>query len=292
MKRILLTLIALLAMPATALAQQPLAGSSLRLGSQSSVPNNLVGNSGVFNLNGRFTWHTGGTDQTVLSCAACTTNVLPYFDTLSGITALPSAWFYDSTDKQFCGAGASNPYCVRLDDTGGVASIGYHIGIADGNYVQNDSIGTKIYHNGNNFAQTLGSGASEEWQVKGIVESTTGGFKLPTGAIQSVPGGTAPVTLVDGTTVPMDCATSDTFVLTIAGNRTLTVSNIGNSTAFMLQVIQGAGGSHTMTWPASFHWAGGSAPTLTTTAGQADIVSCKSFNASTLMCVANANFTP
>jgi hypothetical protein len=40
------------------------------------------------------------------------------------------------------------------------------------------------------------------------------------------------------------------------------------------------------------HWPGGTAPTLTTTAGQADIITCKSFNGTTYVCVANANFVP
>jgi len=286
-------LILALLLPVTALAQQPLAGSSLRLSSQSTTPNNLVGNSGVFNLNGRYTWHTGGGNQTILSCAACTTNVLPYFDTLSGVTALPSNWFYNSTSKQFCSEGSSNTMCVRIDETLGVASIGYHIQVADGNYVQNDTVGTKIYHAGNVLTQTLTSGGTETLQTAGVVESTTGGFKLPTGAIQAVPGGANPITLVDGSTVNLDARTSDTYVLTIAGSRTLAITNNGGAgSAFMIELIQGAGGSHTMTWDSSMHWPGGTAPTLTTTAGQADIITCKSFNGTTYVCVANANFVP
>ena len=188
MKRITLIAIALLALfglPSLAHAQNMLAGKSLHLYQQSTLPSNLSGNMGIYNLNGVLISHQAGVDQTVLSCSTCTTNVLPYFDTLSGNTAKPSAWFYNSASDQFCGGGASNPYCVRLDNGNGVASIGYDIGIADGNYIQNDTVGTKIYHAGSVLTQTLTVGGTETLRTAGVVESTTGGFKFPDATIQT-----------------------------------------------------------------------------------------------------------
>lgn len=43
--------------------------------------------------------------------------------------------------------------------------------------------------------------------------------------------------------------------------------------SFILEVIQGAGGSKTATWPGTVKWPGGVAPVLSTTAGAVDIVS-------------------
>ena len=51
---------------------------------------------------------------------------------------------------------------------------------------------------------------------------------------------------------------------TLSGNQTLTFSNpitSGSSSSFTLYVTNG--GSATLTWPTSVDWAGGSAPSLT-----------------------------
>lgn len=64
-----------------------------------------------------------------------------------------------------------------------------------------------------------------------------------------------------GTTPSVDCKLGDVFTLTTSGNTTFTFSNApasGVSYAFILKIT--AGGTHTLTWPASVDWAGGSAP--------------------------------
>lgn len=60
--------------------------------------------------------------------------------------------------------------------------------------------------------------------------------------------------------------------LTLTGNVTLTFSNLAASRAMTLVVIQGGSGSYTLTYPASVDWAGGAAPTLTTTVGGVDVL--------------------
>lgn len=60
--------------------------------------------------------------------------------------------------------------------------------------------------------------------------------------------------------------------LTLQANVTsLTISNGADGMLFMLRVVQDATGSRTVTWPASVKWAGGVAPTLTTTANGVDV---------------------
>lgn len=59
---------------------------------------------------------------------------------------------------------------------------------------------------------------------------------------------------------------------TLTGNTTFTFSNPAEGSIYTLILIQGGVGSFTVTWP-TIKWAGGSAPTLTTTVGKADIVS-------------------
>jgi hypothetical protein len=81
-----------------------------------------------------------------------------------------------------------------------------------------------------------------------------------------------PYTLTDGATVAVDWNNSVNQVLTPGGNRTLTFSNPIAGATYSLKIVQDATGSRTLTWPSTVVWAGGSAPTLTTTALYADVI--------------------
>lgn len=74
----------------------------------------------------------------------------------------------------------------------------------------------------------------------------------------------------DGTTVTFDMAASNIHTVVLGGNRTLAVSNVTVGQAFVLRLTQDATGSRTVTWFSTLKWAGGSAPTLTTTANKTD----------------------
>ena len=87
---------------------------------------------------------------------------------------------------------------------------------------------------------------------------------------KTIPFSLLPSTATDGATVTFDLATNNKFQVTIAGNRTLALSNTTNIPAFMINIKQDATGSRTVTWFSWITWAGGSAPTLTTTANKTD----------------------
>jgi len=53
---------------------------------------------------------------------------------------------------------------------------------------------------------------------------------------------------------------------------TLTFSNWVNGQSYRLILIQGGSGSYTVAWPPGIKWMSGSAPTLTTTTGHADVI--------------------
>ena len=77
----------------------------------------------------------------------------------------------------------------------------------------------------------------------------------------------------DGTTT-IDWKLGNKFEFTFgAQNDTFTFTAPTNPGNFMLWLIQDATGSRTITWPNTVRWAGGVAPTLTTTANAVDIVS-------------------
>ncbi len=80
----------------------------------------------------------------------------------------------------------------------------------------------------------------------------------------------AVTTDADTATITFNMAASNIHAVTLGGNRTLAVSNVSVGQCFMIELIQGTGGSKTVTWFSTIKWAGGSAPTLTTTAGKKD----------------------
>lgn len=66
---------------------------------------------------------------------------------------------------------------------------------------------------------------------------------------------------LSGTTPTVDCEAGNNFALSTTGNTTFTFSNppaSGTAYGFTLKVT--AGGTHTLTWPASVDWPGGTAP--------------------------------
>jgi hypothetical protein len=84
--------------------------------------------------------------------------------------------------------------------------------------------------------------------------------------VNAVAAATGAVTLPD-----VDIDTIHRLVLT--GNVTLTFPPVSAGKSFTLALVQDATGSRTVTWPASVQWAGGTAPTLTTTANKKDVIS-------------------
>lgn len=92
----------------------------------------------------------------------------------------------------------------------------------------------------------------------------TGQVKHTTATFQDV------VTATDGTTVTFDMSDGNFQTVTLGGNRTLALSNVKTGQAFMLKLKQDGTGSRTVTWFSGISWAGGSAPTLTTTANKSD----------------------
>jgi len=74
----------------------------------------------------------------------------------------------------------------------------------------------------------------------------------------------------DGATVTFNLSTRGIHTVTLGGNRTLALSNETVGQTFVLRLLQDATGSRTVTWFSTIKWAGGSAPTLTTTGGKAD----------------------
>ncbi len=79
--------------------------------------------------------------------------------------------------------------------------------------------------------------------------------------------------MTDGATITPDFATANNFTVTLAGNRT--IANPTNLTAGQsgsIFIVQDGTGSRTAAWGSYWDFAGGTAPTLSTTAAAVDRV--------------------
>lgn len=75
---------------------------------------------------------------------------------------------------------------------------------------------------------------------------------------------------------------------TLTDNVTYTFTNPTTGTQYELWLIQDGTGSRTATWPGTVKWAGGAAPTLTTTAAKIDIIHC-SYDGANYLCHSHLN---
>ena len=99
-------------------------------------------------------------------------------------------------------------------------------------------------------------------------------------------------TLTDGATITPDLATGNFFTVTLGGNRTLanpTNQVAGQGGCFF--IVQDGTGSRTLTFGSEYDFAGGTAPTLTTTASAVDRIDYVVRSATSIHCVFTANYS-
>lgn len=73
-------------------------------------------------------------------------------------------------------------------------------------------------------------------------------------------------------TVSLDLsATNMNFITMPAGNVTIALTGQRTGQCFIVRILQDSSGSRTVTWFTTIKWAGGTPPTLTTTANKADM---------------------
>jgi len=105
----------------------------------------------------------------------------------------------------------------------------------------------------------------------------TAAIAAPASAATTVESGAlapAVVNLADAATIAVDASQGNDFRVTIAGNRTMgNPANPADGQQIIFQVTQGSGGSFTLAWASAYEFSPGLAqPTLSTTAGQTDLL--------------------
>ena len=99
-------------------------------------------------------------------------------------------------------------------------------------------------------------------------------------------------TLTDGATITPDMADSNNFVVTLGGNRTLAnPSNLTAGQSGSIFIVQDGTGSRTLSFGSQYDFAGGTAPTLTTTASAVDRIDYVVRTTSSIHCVFTANYS-
>ena len=113
--------------------------------------------------------------------------------------------------------------------------------------------------------------------VKTLLDDTSA--KAARATLDAMPAGAYELT--DGATIAIDWNNGATqYVVLGATGRKVTFANPVSGQVYRFIIIQDATGSRTITtWP-TVKWAGGSAPTLTTTGGKADVVTLLYANSS------------
>jgi len=122
---------------------------------------------------------------------------------------------------------------------------------------------------GNASSATNLTGAGSTAQVLGVNTGSLNGTKL------YLSGNAAAeiVTLADGATITPDFTTSNNFEVTLAGNRTLNnPTGVTTGQSGVIFVKQDGTGSRTLGVQTHWQFAGGTAPTFTTTANAVDVI--------------------
>ena len=119
-----------------------------------------------------------------------------------------------------------------------------------------------------------------------LLSETTNGQSLTGGIRGSI------TALSDGATITPDFDDNCNFSVTLAGNRTLAnPSNITAGQSGVIVVTQDSTGSRTLSFGSNFKFAGGTAPTLTTTASAVDVIAyyCESTSRITATAILNVS---
>ncbi len=119
----------------------------------------------------------------------------------------------------------------------------------------------------NILAQFINGGANE------LYHNATKKFETASGGVSLTGGAAANITAADvsSSTVTLNMASSCHHTIAMDGNKTLAApSNQAVGQSGSIIVTQDSSGSHTLQFNTAFKFTGGSAPTLTTTAGAVD----------------------
>jgi hypothetical protein len=100
-----------------------------------------------------------------------------------------------------------------------------------------------------------------------------------------------PYSATPTSTITLDLANGTVQIITLGGNVTITMPTATSGKSFVMMLKQDATGSRTVTW-STVKWAGGTAPTITSTASRLDLLSFFADGTNWYGAVISQNYTP
>jgi hypothetical protein len=100
-----------------------------------------------------------------------------------------------------------------------------------------------------------------------------------------------PFTANSSTAITLALTNGTVQIITLTGNATITMPTATSGKSFIMFLKQDGTGSRTVTW-STVKWAGGTAPTITSTASRQDILSFFADGSSWFGVVVGQNYTP
>jgi hypothetical protein len=100
-----------------------------------------------------------------------------------------------------------------------------------------------------------------------------------------------PYSATPTSTITLDLANGTVQIITLGGNVTITMPTATSGKSFVMLLKQDGTGSRTVTW-STVKWAGGTAPTITSTASRQDILSFFADGTNWYGVVVAQNYTP
>ena len=189
---------------------------------------------------------------------------------LSGATFTGDITLNARSDVRFADADSSNYVALQAPATVS-SNVTFTLPDADGS--------------ANQVLKTDGSGALGFASYLLLSETTNG---------QTVTGGVRAniVTLTDAANISYDMDDGNNATVTLGGNRTLdNPSNVTVGQSGSIFIVQDGTGSRTLSFGSAYDFAGGTAPTLTTTASAVDRIDYVVRTTSSIHCVFTANYS-
>ena len=100
-----------------------------------------------------------------------------------------------------------------------------------------------------------------------------------------------PYSATPTSTITLDLANGTVQIITLGGNVTVTMPTATSGKSFVMMLKQDGTGSRTVTW-STVKWAGGTAPTITSTASRLDLLSFFADGTNWYGAVISQNYTP
>jgi hypothetical protein len=100
-----------------------------------------------------------------------------------------------------------------------------------------------------------------------------------------------PYSATPTSTITLALTNGTVQIITLGGNVTITMPTATSGKSFIMYLKQDGTGSRTVTW-STVKWAGGTAPTITSTASRQDILSFFADGTNWYGCVVGQNYTP